>query len=88
MSLTKFLSPKNDYAYEQEVKRERELDAIAIREQQLAEGAAKGKAEGKAEVANKLINLGVAIEIIIAATGLTRKEIEEIKANISDQRQL
>ena len=74
--------------YEQEVKRE--LDAIAIREQQLAEGEARGRAEGKAEgkeekaieVVKKLVKLGIAIDIIIEATGLTRKDIEEIQENI------
>ena len=63
--------------YEQEKKRE--LDDIAIREQQLALGRAEGKAEGKVEIAIKLINLGVSIETIMDATGLTKDDIAAIK---------
>ena len=43
------------------------------------EGEARGEAKKGLKVAKKLIKLGVAIEIIIEATGLTRKEIKKIK---------
>ena len=46
------------------------------------EGEARGEAKNRLKVAKKLIKLGVAIEIIIEATGLTRKEIEKIKEKI------
>lgn len=39
----------------------------------------KGKAEGKAETANKLLTMGVDIETISKATGMTDKEIRELK---------
>ena len=55
-----------------------------------AEGKAEGKTEGKAEgkieekyeIAKNLLEQSVAIEIVIAATGLAVKEIEKIKASI------
>ena len=120
MPLTKFLNPKNDYAfkrifgrpqnqdilihflndmlgflgelnrfswteielntYEQEQKRE--LDAIAIREQQLTVGRAEGRLEEKREMAKKMIKRGVAIDIIAEDTDLTREELEVIKTTI------
>ena len=67
--------------YEQEEKRE--LDALAIRAQLLAEGRAEGKAEGEIskgiDVAEKLIKLGVDVNVISDATGLTREEVLSIK---------
>ena len=74
--------------YEQEEKRE--LDAIAIREQQLAEGEARGEARGEAkgrmeekrEMAKKLIKRGVALNIVSEDTGLTQYEVENIKSEI------
>ena len=52
------------------------------REEGEARGEARGEAKKGLNVAKKLIKLGVAIEIIIEATGLTRKEIEKIKEKI------
>lgn len=77
--------------YEQEEKRE--LDAIAIREYQLSTGRAEGEAIGEArgeargieeqqKIVKNLIKLGIAIDIIIKSTGLTREEVETIKCNI------
>ena len=64
--------------YEQEEKRE--LDALAIRAQLLAEGeASKGL-----DVAKKLIKLGVDENVIIDATGLTREEVLSIKQSLKD----
>jgi len=40
----------------------------------------KGKIEGKIEVAKSLLENGIDIEIIIKSTGLTKKQIEELKA--------
>jgi len=66
--------------YEQEEKRE--LDAIAIREQQLATGRAEGEAMGrfdeKKEMARKMIKRGLSIDMVIEDTGLTREEIDAI----------
>jgi predicted transposase/invertase (TIGR01784 family) len=38
----------------------------------------EGKLEGKLETAKSLKKLGVSIETIIAATGLTKEEIERL----------
>ena len=45
-----------------------------------AEGKMEGQVEGKLEVAKKLILLGVPLEIVMESTGLTREEVEVIKA--------
>lgn len=70
--------------YEQEEKRE--LDALAIREQLLADGRAEGKVEGRAaekyELAKNFLKNGADIDLVINSTGLTRKEVEEIKSTI------
>jgi predicted transposase/invertase (TIGR01784 family) len=42
----------------------------------LAEGEAKGKVEGRIEDARNLKRLGVAMDIIVQATGLTKDEVE------------
>jgi len=44
----------------------------------LAEGKARGKAEEKKEIAKKLLKQDIAIEVVMAGTGLTKQEIEEI----------
>lgn len=40
---------------------------------------AKGKIEGKIETAKNLVNLGVSNEIIAKSTGLSLKEIEDLR---------
>ena len=42
----------------------------------------KGKIEGKIEVAKSLLKIGVDMKIIIKSTGLTEKEINEIKSKL------
>ncbi|PKL45170.1 MAG: hypothetical protein CVV41_03510 [Candidatus Riflebacteria bacterium HGW-Riflebacteria-1] len=44
----------------------------------LAEGLAKGKAEGKAETAVEMYKLGIDINLIINATGLSEPALREI----------
>ena len=68
--------------YEQEEKRE--LDALAIRAQLLADGEARGEAKKGLDVAKKLLKLGVDIDIIIDSTGLTREAIQSIKISADD----
>jgi predicted transposase/invertase (TIGR01784 family) len=46
----------------------------------LTEGLEKGKAEGKTEVAKNLLRLAVPVETIETATGLSRAEIEKLRA--------
>ncbi|MGC4377655.1 hypothetical protein WD019_12040 [Fictibacillus sp. Mic-4] len=43
------------------------------------EGIKEGKEKGKQEVAVNLLELGVDLETIIKATGLTSTEIEKLK---------
>ena len=43
-----------------------------------ARGRAEGRAEGEAKVARNMKNLGVPIDIIIQASGLTKEQIEEL----------
>lgn len=47
-----------------------------------ATGEARGRMEEKRDMAKKMIKRGVAIEIIVEDTGLTRDQVEEIKASI------
>jgi predicted transposase/invertase (TIGR01784 family) len=42
------------------------------------EGLAEGKAEGKAEAARNLRQLGVSLDIITKATGLSQDELAKI----------
>jgi predicted transposase/invertase (TIGR01784 family) len=69
--------------YEQEEKRE--LDALAIREQLLADGEAKGRVEGEElathRIAKSLLKCGATVELVMEGTGLTREEVEKIKAS-------
>ena len=44
----------------------------------LAEGRAEGRAEGHAEVARKLRVMGIAVDDIVQATGLTLEEIDKL----------
>ena len=48
------------------------------KEEGLAEGLEKGRAEEKRDNARNFKNLGVDIDIIVKATGLTKKEVESL----------
>ncbi len=48
----------------------------------IAEGEAKGKRAEKYDIAKNLLRQGVATEIVIEGTGLTRQDIEKIKTKI------
>ena len=60
------------------------------REEGLAEGRLEGREEGfdagrkekQLETAKKLLKLGVAIEIIIESTGLSKEEIEQLEEDL------
>ncbi len=41
-------------------------------------GEARGEAKNRIEVAKKLMNLGIAIDIVVESTGLTRQQIEQL----------
>ena len=42
-------------------------------------GKEEGKREGKLETAENLLRLGIAVDIIQKATGLSKEDIEELK---------
>ena len=48
------------------------------KEQGLKEGLVKGKEQGRIETARNLKELGVDIDTVVKATGLTREEIETL----------
>ena len=50
----------------------------------MAEGIAKGIAEGRAEVAKKMKSMGIFVDDIVQATGLTLGEIELIREEKND----
>ncbi len=49
----------------------------------LIEGKIEGKIEEKIEIANNLLKMKVEMDVIVAATGLTKAEIEKIKLKLS-----
>ncbi|WP_459844366.1 Rpn family recombination-promoting nuclease/putative transposase [Halanaerocella petrolearia] len=53
--------------------------AEKLREEGKKEGKKEGKREGKREMAKNLLNVGVEIDKIVEASGLSEKEIKEIK---------
>lgn len=53
-----------------------------IREKWIEEGEAKGKTEGKKEMARKLLSRGVAVDVIVEASGLTAAEVEDLKKEL------
>ena len=59
-----------------------ELDIIAQKDyavkQGEARGEARGRAEGKAEVAKAILKDGMAVEKVMAYTGLSKKDVEAL----------
>ena len=72
-----------------EVKRYYEAREMAIHDEVTritgarAEGRAEGKLEGKLETAKNLLSMGMNIQDIAAATGLTIEEIEQLQKKLS-----
>jgi DNA repair protein RadC len=66
-----------------EEKKIREEMIKAAAEKNLKKGETKGRKEEKIEIAKKLLKKNTSIEDIIEITGLTKKEIEKIKAENS-----
>ena len=65
--------------YEQQARDEGRIEGI---HEGRIEGEAIGEAKNRVHIATKLIQLELSTEMIVDATGLTRKEIEAIKADI------
>ena len=53
-----------------------------IREKWIEDGETRGKIEGKKEVAKNLLSLGVAVDVIVKASGLTEAEVEDLKKQL------
>ena len=71
------LSPVERKLYESRMKLK--SDIATISENQFNAGRQEGKLEGKLETAKNLLKLGLSIENITQATGLTVQEVEAIK---------
>ena len=71
------LSPIERKLYESRMKLK--SDIATISENQFNAGRHEGKLEGKLETAKNLLKLGLSIENITQATGLTVQEVEAIK---------
>lgn len=74
------MSKKDREKYDESVKVINDNYAVmqSHRELGLEEGIAKGRAEGKLEAALNMKKLGVSAEIIVKATGLSEKEIQDL----------
>jgi len=53
---------------------------LTARGEGLAEGLAIGRAEGRTAVAKSMLNEGIPTEMIIKVTGLTHREVEQIRS--------
>ena len=69
-------SPEKKLQYDKEMITERDYMNI------LATARKDGFAEGKAEVARALLSLGQPEDLILQATGLTEKELSELKESM------
>jgi predicted transposase/invertase (TIGR01784 family) len=66
---------KDEYSHE-ELRREKYEEGL---KKGLAKGKVEGKAEGILQTARNFKQAGVAIEVIMQATGLSREEIEQLE---------
>ncbi|TLW83039.1 transposase, partial [Wolbachia endosymbiont of Drosophila santomea] len=70
-------SEKEFIAYEQEIKRIRDEQAVLA--QKLDDATQKGRQEEKIEVAKNSLKAGVSIDVIAQITGLSHSEISQLK---------
>ena len=74
---------QEDYWYDLKATLIRNTEISAATEEGEKRGERRGEKRGrekeKVEIAKKLLNIGLSIEQIIEATGLTKKEIEKVK---------
>jgi predicted transposase/invertase (TIGR01784 family) len=52
-----------------------------------AQGLAEGEAQAKREIALNLLSRGVAIDIIVASTGLSTEEVQQLQLQVSESSQ-
>ena len=76
-----YSNPQELRLYEDSVNAYRDIvNAIKTAEKKkYAEGKAEGRTEGKIEVAQRLLDMGMPIDDIVMATGLTSEEISALK---------
>ena len=70
-----YWTPQELARYEHEAKNE--MDFIAIRDQNIAEG----EEQATHRIAKSMLKYGIERDIIMKSTGLTREDIEQIKEN-------
>ena len=58
----------------------RYTETLAAREEGEAEGEAKGRAEGRAEVARNMLAMGMNVDVVTKATGLSEEEVQALEA--------
>ena len=84
MAGIRFMTWEEEVAYQRALKRMWDYDAVMdgerryAREQGHKEGMQEGKLEGKQETAANLKKLGVPLETIMQASGLTKEQIEAL----------
>lgn len=88
--ITKFLDPKNDFAFQKIFGTEknkdilihflnREWDHIAVMDQKFDEGMEKGIEEGIKKVVQRMLSNGMNVQTIASVTGLSVDDIIQIK---------
>ena len=87
-----YWTPQELARYEREAKNE--MDFIAIRDQNIAEGEALGIVKGEAlgivkgeeqavhRIAKSMLKFGIEVDIVMKSTGLKREDVDRIKENI------
>ncbi|SHI17453.1 Rpn family recombination-promoting nuclease/putative transposase [Desulfosporosinus lacus] len=66
------------YELAKEISLERSEAVMTIAEKLITEGMEKGMEKGKLEVAENLLRLGLGIDMILKATGLTEDEVRDL----------
>lgn len=72
------------YNLERLLQREKEKSKAEGKVEGKAEGKAEGKVEGIIEVARNMLKRNMAEDVIIDLTGLTRKQVQELKEEMKD----
>ena len=72
---------QDEYWYEQKELYARKTELTAATEEGEKRGEKRGAKKAKKEIAKNLLNIGIGIDRIIEATGLSKEEIENLKGN-------
>lgn len=87
MAMAKIIDDLNEdeaiiglYSKEELDEWQRKVDEVQAKKEGKAEGKSEGKKESTLEIAQNMLNMNMDIEIISKATGLSKKQIEDMKA--------